>query len=82
MQTTEALILEYGRTQAGTLQARHCRKRIRSRSRKGDKVAHAFLHHDFTFPLTRHGGRSVKNIRRVLIEWLRSKKPTGENERE
>ena len=82
MQTTEALILEYGRTQAGTLQARHCRKRIRNRSRKGDKLAHAFLHHDFTFAVSRYGERSVENIRQVLTKWLSFKKSTGEDERE
>jgi len=82
MQTTESLILEYGRTQVGTAQAGRCRKRIQSRSRKGDKLAHAFLHHDFTFSASRYGERSVKNIRRVLIKWLRAKKPTGEDERE
>jgi len=70
MQTTESLILEYGRTQAGTDQARRCRKRIRSRSRNGDYLARQFLGHDFTIPLSKFGGRSVKNIRRALTNWL------------
>jgi len=70
MQTTESLILEYGRTKQNTKEARRCRARIRSRSRNGDYLARQFLGHDFTIPLSKFGERSIKNIRRVLTNWL------------
>ncbi len=70
MQTTESLILEYGRTQQGSKEARRCRRRLKGRARKGDYLALQFLGHDFTIPLSRFGGRSVKNIRQALTKWL------------
>ena len=70
MQTTESLILEYGRTQSGTKEARRCRKHLRTRARKGDYLARQFLDHDFTIPLSKFGERSIKNIHQALTNWL------------
>ncbi len=64
MQSTAALILQYGRTQHGTKLARRCRKRLRSRARHGDAIARRFRGTKFDII------KDIQAGQRMLREWL------------
>jgi len=66
-QTTEALILQYGRVHVGDKEAGRLRRRIRTRATKGDKLAQAFL-------VTRFKPGDVKYIQAQLRAWLGQQK--------
>jgi len=63
MQSTESLILEYGRSHIRTARAHGLRQRIRRRARKGDDLAKRFLGASF-----REGG--IPAIQKQLASWL------------
>ena len=63
MQTTRALILQYGRTHRGDKEAERIRKRLRKRAKGGDKMAKNFIS-------TQFARGSVHQIERQLSAWL------------
>lgn len=63
MQTTKALILQYGRTHRGDKDAARLRKRIRTRAKGGDKMAKNFISTHFS-------RGSIHQIEKQLSAWL------------